>query len=84
MSGDFETFLKKNKYMEKDWHYDIKCRRCGKITRMHFGTHDQISADAFKVWASKHSTFPIQKPCECEHGMMMFHDIIGYGDIFHI
>jgi hypothetical protein len=64
-----------------NWEYDVKCRKCGKITRMHHSTHEQTKAQDFKIWASEHSTFPIQKQCNCDNGMMMFHDIISFGNV---
>lgn len=68
----------------KNWEYDVKCRKCGKITRMHHSTPEQTSKENFKIWASEHSTFPIQKQCSCNNGMMLFHDIVGYGNILRL
>lgn len=67
-----------------NWQYDIKCRKCGKIERMHHSTHEQITAKNFQKWALEHSTFPVTKQCECDNGMMMFHDIISFGNILDI
>jgi len=66
--------MEKNKYYE----YDVKCRKCGKIERMCFGQVKNTKPKDFKTWASEHSTFPIQKQCSCDNGMIMFHDIISY------
>lgn len=68
----------------KNWEYDVKCRKCGKITRMHHSTHEQTSKENFKIWASEHSTFPIQKQCNCDNGMMMFHDIVSFGNVLRL
>jgi hypothetical protein len=61
------------------WIYDAKCRTCGKITRMFHSRRDQISANSFKTWVQGHSTFPIEKKCDCDAEMMHFHDIVSYG-----
>lgn len=68
--------------MEEDkyWLYDVKCRKCGKIQRMFFSTHEQVSAKDFSLWASEHSHFPIEMQCECDNGMIMFHDIVAFGN----
>ena len=68
----------------KNWEYDVKCRKCGKITRMHHSTHEQTSKENFKIWASEHSTFPIQKQCSCDNGMMIFHDIVSFGNVLRL
>lgn len=65
---------------KEHWEYDVKCRKCGKITRMFFSTIEQVSAKDFKIWASEHSTFPIQKQCDCDNGMVMLHDIVAFGN----
>lgn len=69
---------------EINFEYDIKCRKCGKITRMFFGTNHTSSKDRFKTWAHEHSNFPIHKQCNCDNGMMMLHDIIAYGNVLDI
>ena len=66
---------------EYDWEYNIKCRKCNKISRMYLGNCDTITSKDFKIWASEHSIFPIEKQCSCDNGMIMFHDIISYGNI---
>ena len=63
---------------KEQWEYDVKCRKCGKITRMFFSTIEQVSAKDFKIWASERSTFPIQKQCDCDNGMVMLHDIVAF------
>lgn len=68
----------------KYWEYDVKCRKCGKIARMVFGQQKTTSSKDFKLWASEHSTFPIQRQCDCDNGMMMFHDIVSYGNILDL
>lgn len=68
----------------KDYEYDVKCRKCGKITRMWFGSTETTKSNDFKIWATEHSSFPIQKQCECDNGMMMFHDIVSFGNILSL
>jgi len=72
--------------MEKEvnFEYDVKCRKCGKVTRMFFGTNYTSSKEKFKIWVKEHSTFPIEAQCECDRGMMMFHDIIGFGNVLDV
>jgi len=65
---------------KEHWEYDVKCRKCGKITRMFFSDCKQISAKDFKIWVSEHSTFPIQRQCDCDNGMVMLHDIVAFGN----
>lgn len=62
--------------------YHVKCRRCGKETEMWAGKKTQINKDDFLKYINEHSTFPITKQCECNNGMMLFHDVIGYNIIF--
>lgn len=66
--------------MNNNWEYDVKCRKCNKVTRMFHSAHHQTSADTFKKWASEHSKFPIKKQCSCDNGMIMFHDLIAFGN----
>lgn len=68
----------------KNYEYDVKCRGCAKITRMHFGSSETIEPKNFIHWAIEHSTFPIQKQCVCDNGMMMFHDIVSFGNLLKI
>lgn len=68
----------------KNWSYEVKCRRCGTITKMHHSDHNQTKAEDFKTWAKEHSTFPIEKQCECNNGHMMFHDIVSYGNVLDL
>jgi hypothetical protein len=68
----------------KSWEYDVKCRRCGKITRMYFSTKVSTTGKDFKLWATEHSNFPIQKQCEYDNGMIMFHDIVSFGNALDI
>ena len=56
-------------------------RKCGKITRMHHSTHEQVSKEAFRLWVSEHSTFPIAKQCSCDNGMMLLHDVVSFGNV---
>lgn len=63
--------------MEK-WIYDIKCRRCGKITEIYFGSQDTTPQKAFISWVLEHCTYPVTKQCECHNGKMGFHDLISY------
>lgn len=69
---------------EVNFNYDVKCRKCNNITRMHFGTNMITTKEYFKVWLIEHSTYPIQKQCNCDNGMMLFHDIVGYGNILDV
>lgn len=69
---------------DKNWEYDIKCRGCGKITRMHHSTHRQVSSKSFKLWVAEHSTTPIQKQCSCDNGMILIHDLIGIGNVLFL
>jgi hypothetical protein len=66
--------------MEHNWEYDVKCRKCGKIERMHHSTNKQLSAQEFRLWAKEHSSFPIERQCSCDNGMIMLHDIVGFGN----
>lgn len=61
--------------------YELKCRRCNKITGMYFSkinTNDIEAKKSFESWAKEHSTFPITKQCNCNNGKMIFHDLISY------
>jgi len=62
----------------KKFEYDVKCRKCGKITRVWFGRDVGMDEARFKEWAKEHSTFPIQKQCDCDKEMIMFHDIVSF------
>lgn len=62
--------------MNIDLTYKVKCRSCGKITKMYFGNDENFNN--FRMWAKEHSTFPIEKQCECDNGSMLFHDLISY------
>ena len=68
----------------RTFQYEVKCRRCNKITLMYFGAIKDVEIKTFKSWASEHSTFPIQKQCECNNGFMMFHDLVSYGNILDL
>ncbi len=63
---------------EFDFTYEVKCRKCNKVTKMYFGTSATIDINKFHIWAKEHSTFPVQKQCRCDNGSMMFHDLISY------
>ena len=65
----------------KKWVYDVKCRKCGKIERLSHSRHLQLSVNQFRSWAVEHSTFPISMGCDCDNEMMMFHDIVSYGEM---
>jgi len=65
----------------KGYEYDVKCRKCGKISRMYFGT---VPAKHFRFWVNEHSTYPIEKQCNCDNGMMMLHDIVSFGNILKL
>ena len=67
---------------DKKWHYDVKCRKCGKITRMFHSSFEQISPSQFVNWAVSHSTFPIQCVCDCDPEMIGFHDLVGFVNYF--
>jgi hypothetical protein len=67
-----------------DWIYDVKCRRCGKITRMFLSSKEQIKKEDFRKWVLEHSVFPIEKQCECDNGMLMLHDIVSFGNILSL
>ena len=69
---------------EVNFQYDVKCRKCNKITRMYFGTNKNTTKEKFKIWVSEHSTFPIQKQCSCDNGMMMLHDMVGCGNVLDL
>lgn len=62
----------------KKWYYDVKCRKCGKVSRMFHSTFFQTSAKDFVEWAIQHSSFPIQQGCECDRSMVINHDLIAY------
>jgi hypothetical protein len=57
--------------------YDIKCRKCGEITKMSFGAKEKVTYADFSKWASDHSTFPFRKECICDESMKMFHDLVS-------
>jgi len=63
-----------------NWEYDVKCRKCGKITRMHFGP-GRMSSTNIKTWIESYGNIPIQKQCDCDEEMMMLHDIVGFGPV---
>ncbi len=69
---------------EADFEYDVKCRKCNKVTRMFFGNNNTSSKETFKAWVREHSTYPIEKQCDCDKGMMMFHDIVGFGNALNL
>ena len=69
---------------DNGWQYDIKCRKCGKVTRMFFSDFKQTKAKDFRLWAIDHSTFPMAKQCDCDNGMMMLHDIVAFGNILQL
>ena len=49
----------------KDYTYEIKCRKCGKITEMYlFPVGVNTEADIL-AWAVDHASYPIQHKCEC-------------------
>jgi len=64
-----------------NWEYDVKCRKCGKITRMFHSTYEQTTAKDFRTWASEHSSYPIQKQCGCDNGMLLLHDLVSFGNV---
>lgn len=68
----------------KNWQYDVKCRKCGKITRMHHSSYEQTSRLNFSIWANEHSSFPIKRQCSCDNNMVMFHDIVAFGNILDV
>lgn len=70
--------------MKKDFDYEVKCRKCGKTTKMWFGSDKDTTRELFLTWVGEHSTFPIQKQCDCDSGSMMFHDLIAYGNVLNI
>jgi hypothetical protein len=69
---------------EVKFEYDVKCRKCNKITRMYFGTNKITTKNNFITWAREHSAFPIHRQCTCDNSLMLLHDIIGYGNVLDI
>lgn len=63
---------------DRKWEYDVKCRRCGKVTRMFHSNFAQTSSNEFRAWACEHSTFPIARECDCDKKMIMFHDLVSF------
>ena len=63
--------------MEKDLTFEVKCRRCGKVSRMFFGTTETTRVLDFYRWFAQHSTFPIQKQCDCDNSSIMLHDLVS-------
>ncbi len=62
--------------------YKVKCRSCLKISEMWFAKKDQVKLSDFKTFCIEHSTFPIQKQCDCDNSSMLFHDLVSYTLIF--
>ncbi len=69
---------------EIDYEYDVKCRKCGNITRTWFGSSKQTLKVDFRKWVSEHGAFPVEKQCKCDNGMMMLHDIVSFGNILDV
>ena len=75
----------KHEIKESDsFEYDVKCRKCCKVTRMFFGNLQTTEKHQFTKWVNEHSTFPIHKQCDCDNGMMLLHDIVSYGPMLKI
>ena len=72
--------------MEREiyYEYDVKCRKCGRVTRKIFGTSQHCTKDEFKEWVKENSIIPISAQCECDRGMMMLHDIVAFGNVLVI
>ncbi len=66
---------------DQEYTYEIKCRKCSKITKMWFG-NNLTKPEDFNAWFSEHSTFPIQKQCDCDNGSIMLHDLVSKNLIF--
>lgn len=65
--------------MEKrDLTYKVKCRGCSKVSEMYFGNTETTLPRDFIRWANEHTTFPIERQCDCDRGSILFHDIISY------
>ena len=64
-----------------NFEYDVKCRRCGKIVRLHFASSLNADEKSFKLWVREHSTYPIEYECKCGKGMIMLHDIVAFGSM---
>lgn len=62
--------------------YDVKCRRCSKISRIVFGENTSDNIHNFRVLVVRKANEPLEKECSCNRGMILFHDIIGYNKLF--
>lgn len=62
----------------KNLTYKVRCRGCGKITDMYFGSTRTTSYTDFKKWIKEHSSFPIEKQCFCDNRSRLLHDLISY------
>lgn len=61
-----------------EWTYKVKCRCCNKITKMWASDSTHTKREDFVAYIREHSTFPIEKQCECDNGSIMFHDIVSF------
>jgi hypothetical protein len=61
-----------------EYQYEVKCRKCNKLTIMYFGTNNTTTKKNFLLWVREHVSFPIQKQCTCKNNMILIHDIVGY------
>jgi hypothetical protein len=68
--------------MSENLTYKVKCRSCNKITEMYFGTLETTTKETFNKWFSEHSTFPIEKQCDCDNGSILLHDLVSKKIIF--
>ena len=63
-----------------NFEYDVKCRKCNKITRILFGTNNTTTTKDFTRWIGEHGSFPVHNKCTCDNERILLHDVIGYGD----
>lgn len=70
-----------NNKQSSEYKYEVKCRKCNKLNTMYFGDSNTTDKKTFLLWIREHITFPIEKQCNCNNGMILFHDIVGYNII---
>lgn len=58
--------------------YDVKCRRCGKITEMYFSDSSITSFQQFENWKMIKMNECIEMKCTCKEGRLMIHDFIAF------
>lgn len=65
----------------REWKYDIRCRRCGKIKEIYHSNEPQVTKESFLKWVSEACAYPKQHQCSCDNGRIMLHDLISHNAI---